>query len=801
MNMFDENSNPNLYKNDEVYAFLIKHYSFWPFYILSIIVFFILSIIFLRYTPQEYVASTHIEIIDKAQDSEMALPTSMTIFNRSMINLDNEIGRLSSFRINESVVKDLELNIRYFTNNTINTKEIDKYSFENDFDIHYKIKTDTISVNEKFDITVSLNNSNIIIEHYDKYDDLIRSYKFQTFDTSDKENNLPFDLKFRNNKEYDSDIKRTISFSPVETVTENFISKINISAFKPGERSFSGSDQLKIVMRSNNEEIITDYLNTLVSTFDFDGIKDRQLEYKRTINFIEDRAVYLRNELKVIEDNKESFKVNNNVSDISANTTNSISQQTNYDSEIFRSKSQLDLLSLFKDELENKDYNLVPSNIGLDNSNLNFLINEYNLLVKQRLNLISSGAGLKNNSVSTIESQLDVIFNNIKVSVDNYSESLKLNLVNLEEKESEFLNIFKSIPEYEKTLRAIERELEIKESLFLLLLQKKEEASINLAVVKPTIKVIDYARENGVVVYPIPLNIHISFIFIGLIMPFCFFSLVFYFDNKVYTKRELTELLPNIPVVGEVPFLQDLDVSNILNSSNSRSALYESIRICIANLNFTLFSLKPKNNIILITSSLKGEGKTLISVLFSSLLSKKFKKVLLIGVDLRNPQIHKFFDIDKNRPGVSNYIYSDTFKIDDIITKMDDFDLITSGAIPPNPTELLGSNRFKNMLDELRKEYDCIILDSAPCLLVSDTLEISKLVDSTIYAFRAGKTKKEILKFVNELNNSGKLKNLNLILNGVGQRSGVYSYGYNYQYGYKYSYNYGYGYEYISNDD
>tara|TARA_S200000501_G_scaffold363172_1_gene393621 strand:- start:1280 stop:2578 length:1299 start_codon:yes stop_codon:yes gene_type:complete len=428
------------------------------------------------------------------------------------------------------------------------------------------------------------------------------------------------------------------------------------------------------------------------------------------------------------------------------------------------------------------------------------MIDEYNKNISER-NLYQNQAGSDNFLVKSLEPQLRNLIKNISQSLNSFVSSLDLRLKNLEFKENEFDSEYNLVPENEKSLRAIERELSIKEALYLLLLQKREEALINLAVVTPTIKVIDYSITNFSSKKP-NANIIYLFSFLGsLILYFLVLNIWFFLDNKIHNKEQLIKLLNNdIPVIGEIPFLKDVDKLN--DVSPSRSAINESVRMILSNLRFT--SLKPNSNnqtkTILFTSSIKGEGKTLASVNTALSITNDVvvgkKRVILLGTDLRNPQIHKFFNMDKSIEGISEIIYKDDFKnYKDYIIRSKNLDILFSGVIPPNPTAMLSSDVFKNLISLLRKEYDYIIIDSAPCLLVSDTFQYIDLADSVVYLFRANHTAYKIINFINEIFEEKKIKNLNIVLNAVGN-SASYGYRYGYQYGYKYGYNYGYGYGY-----
>ena len=274
-------------------------------------------------------------------------------------------------------------------------------------------------------------------------------------------------------------------------------------------------------------------------------------------------------------------------------------------------------------------------------------------------------------------------------------------------------------------------------------------------------------------------------------------------DNKVHTKDQVQDIVGSgIPIIGEIPFINDKNSLNKIFSSTSRSVITESFRILISNLNFTLFNNEKKSNekVILVTSTIKGEGKTIVSVNLAANLSLNNSRVLLLGSDLRNPQIHKFLGVDKNVPGISDLIVNEDLDWQDIKIKSNNIDIIVSGKIPPNPTELLSSNRFKQLVNLFRKNYDYIVVDSAPCLLVSDTFQISKIVDSTIYVVRSNFTENKLVKYIEDSNNQNKFNGLNIVINSVGSSNSYsYAYKYGYGYGYKYGYNYGYGYGYGSN--
>ena len=765
---------------------LLRYISFWQYYLISIILFLIGAFLYLRYANYTYRSVAKIEIIDKAQDSEMALPTAMTIFNRSMINLENEIGVLSSYSLHKKVVNNLDFNVEYISIGSIKSSKNHPSEWFGDFDLRLNFDADTINKIQIFDI--DLDKNKLTIDHYaGKDEEFISSYNFDNLTTLSKNSDLPFELTI--NDEINEKLRKKLIIRPVNDVIENCIKNSNILV--PGK----DSDQLSLTFTHNNILIADEYLNTLISEFDRDGIVDRQMEYLNTMDFVDTRSDFLSAELQKVEQRKQNFKEENNLSDIQVDGSINVNQKFTYNSELFSAMSQKDLVLMLKDAAKDNFLELIPVNIGLENIPLNQVISEFNLLVKEYNQFLTS-AGKNHPYLKKLEYQLEESYNNVSLSIRNYEKSLDLTINNLKLKEDEFSDVYRKIPENEKILRSIERELEIKESLFLLLLQKREEAAINYAVIRPSIKIIDSARTLLSSKSPNSFLLLFGSILMGLFAPTFIIYLIFYFDNKIHTKADLKIHLNEIPVIGEIPFIRDVKETKVISNSSSRSMIAESVRMIMANLNFTLFQRKDKkmSNTILVTSSIKGEGKTLVSVNLASILSKK-GKVLLLGADLRNPQIHKFLNISKSQKGLSDYIYLNDFDWKNHLQKHENLDILLSGTIPPNPTELVSSDKFKDFLNEIKKMYDYIIIDSAPCLLVSDTFEISPLVDLTICVVRSNFSEIKLCDFINECKKANRLSNLNIVLNGVGN-SQMYGYKYGYQYGYKYGYKYGYNYGY-----
>jgi capsular exopolysaccharide synthesis family protein len=302
---------------------------------------------------------------------------------------------------------------------------------------------------------------------------------------------------------------------------------------------------------------------------------------------------------------------------------------------------------------------------------------------------------------------------------------------------------------------------------------------------------VDLAKASSMPISPKKAIIYLAALLLGLGIPVGFLYLYFLLDTKIHSKKDVQAVITEIPVIAEIPHIAE---AAKLVKYLDRSVLSEAFRILRTNLTF-LIKDENKSQVLFTTSTIKGEGKTFVSMNLAITLSTLNKKVILVGADLRNPQLHKMLKSTRHKKGVTNYLHDTTTVLEDIIETGQEynlkFDLIFSGTIPPNPAELLSNGRFEVLLEELKKEYDFVIVDTAPTLLVTDTTLIANLADLIVFVIRANHTDKKLLHFINELKALKKINNAGIVLNNVGEQKG---------YGYSYSYNYGYGYGYEADE-
>ncbi|WP_218841377.1 GumC family protein [Winogradskyella costae] len=751
-----------------------KYLRYWYWFALGIIVALIGAFIYLRYTPKVYSASAKIKILNKTKGLE--LPSSAFIFNRSNINLENEIEILKSYRIIENVVDRLDLTMRFFEEGSVLTTEINHLPFS----ILKTISNDSIYGGASYKIEVKSQAYEVTPSSTEK------TLVFPNFDTTQIEHNLPFELSRDSSAKHKSFIGKSyiVKFAPVASVTGGLKGGINISMLG------KGSDLLQLNYTSQSKPKNERILNTLIEVFNEDGINDRQDISRRTIDFIDERFKLLARELDSIELGIKDYKEKNNLITLESDAELGISQRTLSEEELFETENQLILSGLLKETLEKPNSNsaLLPANIGVNNSSINSLVNNYNTLVLERDNLIISG-GENNPNVILLNNRLIDLKANIFASIDSYAKQLEASKAQLTRKNRKFASQVYSLPSKEKKITDITRQREIKQTLYLFLLQKREEAAINLAITEPSIKVVEYAISGGGPISPNSRSTYLIAFVLGLIVPFGVIYASVLLDTKIKGREDVMQLNSKVPIVGELPKAKSEQL--IFSNPEDNSTQSEAFRILSSNVDYILpVKSDKKGKVIYCTSTIKGEGKTYVSINLSLALSSINKKVLLIGADLRNPQIHTHIHEDKHKSGLSNYLHDINYNWKDALIsgfeKHPNHHIILSGSIPPNPAHLLTNGRFAKLIEEAKEEYDYIIVDTAPTILVTDTMLISQLADATIYLTRANYTEKNLLKFSKDLSDSGKLKNMAYVINSVGL-------GNSYGYGYNYGYNYGYG--------
>ena len=765
-----------------------KYLRFWYWFVLSAVLFILGANVYLRYTPNSYQTAAKIKILDNSTNSFKMPTDAISLFAKSKLNLENEVEVIKSHRIMQMVVQKLNLTTAYTETGYVKSSELWE---SRPFTIEWSGEPTELD-QKNIQLSIKLVKNGFIVVRCSEQDlTQIENQTVKQFGIVYSVNKS-IQYKISKNSDFKSVIPTTNEYGfrllTPEAAAAQLVAQIGV------ENIGKQSEILVLTITSTNKDKSEAILNTLLDQFDWDGIRDRQLISQRTINFVNERFVNLTRELDSIETGKEAYKRTNELSYLEADAGISAEIKTKSDAEVFEVETQVELSKLLAKTLKSdKKISLLPANIGVTNSQINNLIEQYNTLVLEREKGLLS-AGEKNPITLAATQKIQELQQNILASVAAYQKQLGVTLAKYNTLKSQNRSLYSTIPAKEKMLRAIERQQKIKETLYLLLLQKREEAAINKAITAPSIKVVDYAISGNSPVSPKRQIIFLAALLLGLFLPFGILYLYFMLDNKIHSKQDIERVVPETPVIAEIPNIKG---DQMYITDNDRSILAESFRILRTNINYVLpFKPAGEGQIVYVTSTIKGEGKTFTSANLALILASMQKKVLLLGSDLRNPQLHKFLNLEREQKGVSGYLYDTSINWKSLLHERklgnNNLDVILAGSIPPNPAELLSNGRFELLLSEVKQEYDYVIVDCAPTILVTDTLLISQLADVTLYLTRAGLTETRLLQFSKELKQLHKLKNMSYVLNNVGDSK---------SYGYNYSYNYGYNYGYEKDDD
>jgi tyrosine-protein kinase Etk/Wzc len=770
---FTEDKESNFDLKAEIYKYL----AYWKWLVIGIIIGGLLGFLYNRYSIPEYRTESSMLILDdKENNLSSALPSgSGSILKFSENSLDNQIVTLKSKRLVEKVIADLNHNISYFIEGNViksgaykNTPI--KLNFYSPDSLIHKLDTDlnVIPISKKR-FKLSIEQLNYENDHEINEIIEIEGLKFSIVSNDSVQ-------------EFSSSKPIYVQINPLEEVANEYISKLEI-----GPKG-NAKDILSLSMVQKESGKSEDFLNNLMSQFNADGVSDKRQVALSTTEFIQERLELITMELDSVELGKAEFKRKNQIMDVASGAQEFLEKSTSAEQQIFEIETQLLIIKSLKELINsNSDYQLLPVNLGVEGG-METLIESYNALVLERKSLLKNSTQ-DNPVIKSLDLRLDSLRKSLFDNINNGINNLKLRLTELNSLDRTSQIRFSTFPGMEKGMRGIERQQQIKEQLYLFLLQRREEAAIAFAVTSPVAKIIDPAYTFQQPVDPKPSIILIAGIVIGLLVPIIILLIIFLLDTKVHHKGDLNTLLKNTPFLGEVPKLTK-DASDVIQL-NDRSPLAESFRILRTNLAYLIKArAENRGEIIYITSTIKGEGKTFVSYNLARTLATSNKKVIIIGADIRNPKLHRYIDLHMETKGLSDYLYNWDIDETDIINKVSNSDIqvdfILSGTIPPNPAELFMNDRMEILVKKLSTIYDFVIVDTAPTMIVTDTLLISPLADTTLYIIRAGYTEKNMLEFPKELKKQKKLKGLAVILNDVDYSK--------FSYGAKYGYSYGYGY-------
>ena len=754
--------------NFDLKAFLLKYLRYWYWFAIALAIAYAGAKLYLRYSIPEYAANSLLLIKDGDSDkalTEEAIFQDLGILN-STNNLLNEIEILRSRTLMEEVVRTLGLHTSY--------KAIGRFKES----VLYR--NSPVQVDTSFGTLDQLYGTKVVVQVLDSNsfaliedDEVVERYQFNEFvilengnfklektEIFSENNHFPVEINFREPIKVALSLLDNLSIRPVE----------------------DRSSVIRLAIEDESPIRAVDVLNELVRAYNDATVQDKNKVAKNTLAFIEDRLDYLTTELADVEGDVERYKLRNEIPiDLQTGATETMGRINEYEVRLSELEIDKRIIESVRGAIQQSEqaYELLPAAISQEYTELSNLIEQYNQLILQREKILPS-AGEENQSLLLLENQIGEQKLNIIKSINQLLGSLNLTIQQTETKYLNLQRVLRSVPRKERELLEKRRQQAIKENLYLYLLQKREETALSLAVAIPNSRVIDAAIEQPNPIFPKPLNIYAIAVFLGMSFPIGLILLREALNDNILNVEELKKRT-QIPMAGTIGL--SAGKKNIVVGKTSRTAVAEMFRLLRTNLQFMV--KKTEAPVWLITSGDSGEGKTFITVNLGISMAISDKRTVLVGLDLRKPKLGTYLDSEDSLRGITNYLVGSA-ELEDIIQKSElhpNLHFITSGPIPPNPAELLMSEEMVTLIENLKHEYDCILLDSPPVGLVADAFLLNRHATNCLFVVRQQVTKKRIISYIDELYRQRKLNRMAFVFNGV-MRNVNYGYGYGYGYGY-----------------
>lgn len=745
-----------------------KYLYYWKWFAFGVFVAIFIAFVFSRYTPNQFSMSTTIFINDEETggiSNELSTFEDLGLLGGTKISIINEIGVLESRTLMERVVRKLELNVIFYGQGSVRNREL--YGEEAPFKINFF--TDDYSVLYNLDtsfIISAKSKSNFVLKTIDDFELKTRSFGTNFFTSYGEINIIPTNVD-----DIDIDEEIVVKIVTVKSVVDYYLKNIEI------EPKTKNSSLLVISLEDKVKQKAKDILDELVIQYNEDAISYKNQITKSTDEFVNQRISDISENLTSVDKGVEEYKVQNKLTDIEYESNLILSSNSELGKQIVDLSSQIRLVDYIEEYIDSNEDDLIPANIGLADNATQSNTAIYNQLLLER-NRIKQVSSELNPTIINLNAQISTLRQSIRQSLSNHKTSLEFSLRDLRNQENRLNSKRNVAPKQEREFQDIKRKQQIIESLYLYLLQKKEENAMSMGVPVPNAKIIDKANGSDIPVYPRRILVYLVALVLGILIPLIVISIISILNNKVNTVEDVERAI-QVPILGDIP--SSKFNKKIVIKDNERSNVAEAFRMLRTNLHYMFSGVQKNSKVIFISSTLANEGKTFIGINLSSVLASTNKKVLLIGADLRKPKITEYIEID-SKMGLTNFLADETLEVTDVINfnKEINFDFLPSGEVPPNPSNLLMNGRFEDVLDFGRRNYDFVIVDTAPVGLVTDTLLLSKHADLFIYVIRANFLDKRLLKIPKDLYESKRLPNMAVLLNDTNYKKSGYGYGYGY---------------------
>jgi len=769
-------------KSFDFIGLFIKYLSFWKWFVISLIICTAIAVIYVKFSLPVYKIETSVLFQDSQKGSGSSTTPAfdgMGLITQTS-NVENEMEMLGSSLIADKVVRELENYTSYtqlgsFLNIIKYKKEI---LYGNQSPIHVTLSDAMLDqIGEKPIVFEVLLRPNGIYEFSGKH--LDKSYTIKSSLADSDAIMFPFGEVHAVKTGFTpkEEMLLEVVIQPPLNVADQFINSLEM------EVTSKTSSVVTLSLNSRNALEGKEFMEHLVEVYNREMLSEQLNLADKTSQIIDTHLSQLSDELSTVDSQAEDYKQSQGITDI-ANQSHLYNVQTSgIEQRKMDIETQLAIVSDLFNSVQNQDPSdqLLPANSGISSESLNSMITSYNNLVMEKTKL-SRVASSSNQAMIDLSNQIESMYRSVRSSLQNEKSNLQIALRDL----SGQLNVdrarLRAVPRQQRVYSDITRQQGVKESLFLFLLQKKEEKYMNMATAEPNAKLIDYVRILGIVTPNKILSFLIA-VALGLLVPIIIIRIKELMRYQIGHKQELAEI-SNVPLLGEIPKI--LETSKMVIKEDDNDGFTEMVRLLRTNLLFVIDSVDKK--VINMVSSISGEGKTFVAINLATSLSLLDKKVLIIELDIRKPKFGLYFDVP-DKGGMTMFL-SGHQTADKLIKPSGihpNLFMINAGPIAPNPNELLAKPSLDELIKDLRKQFDFIIIDTAPVGLVSDSLILNRIADINLYIVRADYTPKRNIEDATTIYNEEKLKNMYFILNSVDFSKRNYRYGYGKRYGYGYS--------------
>jgi len=760
------------------YIFLLL--SHWYLFAISLTIAYAYAYVKNMQTIPQYAVSTSIMVKDESGSGPESILGNFNVLNTNK-NIQNEIGVLKSYNISNRALRKLDFEVSYYSVGKFRNTEIYKSS-------PFIIVMDS-AVQQPYYVPLQLrilSDKEVVIESED-----LKIQRTIRFGELFEEAGFRFYVELRTANNFKQEFTTGVYefyLNNLHNLTNSYMTRLQVDPYADSPSIL----WLWIVGENPQKEV--DYLNKVVEVYMNVSLEEKNQTAVRTMQFIDDQLEGIMDSLRVIEDDIQGFRQQYDIRPTGSGGANDTYRQL----EMFEAQRSIKIINVkyydyLTKELElGSDFTeiILPNILGVSDPILEANIQQIVSLYEDR-KLKAFGVRQDVPVLQEIDYKIDLAKRTLKLHIQNIKGIANEGLAVINNKIEELNQKINELPYTERQMLNMEREYKFNDNIYSFLLQKRTEAGITRFSNRPDAKIIDEANAaNAVSRTANPAGTRNKMLMIGTLIPLIFIALREFMNNKINDKSDI-ENNTQIPILGTIS--NNNKKTNLPTFDKPKSPISESFRALRTNLQYLLVEKTQK--VIALTSTVSGEGKTFCAMNLASIIAMSDKKTLLVGLDLRKPKIHLEFDMENNDIGMSTYlIKKNTFA--EIIkkTRIPNLDIAFSGPIPPNPAELIESDRMREFLEEAKTVYDFVIIDTPPVAIVTDALLLGPHVDAFLYNIRQNYTVKGALKLLNELSKANNLKNLSIIVNDVKvARQYGYRYGYGYGYGAGYGYGYGYG--------